>query len=145
LDLRARLKKNSPNLRIVQVAHYDGDARGFVQRLRSLSAQAAADATLNAVLVDTRTDGKLGGTGISFDWHAAQDSFRHQSANLRLIAAGGLNPENVREAIQTLCPWGVDVCSGVESVPGRKDHRRVTEFIRAARASATEFAEAAQR
>jgi phosphoribosylanthranilate isomerase len=144
-DLRLRMKKNFANLRVVQVVHYEGDAHSFVQRLRALSVDPAADATLNAVLIDTRRAGKLGGTGISFDWRAAQDSFLQQSAQLRLIAAGGLRPENVREAIQTLQPWGVDVSSGVESVPGRKDHRRVMEFIRVARAAAMEFTEAAQR
>ncbi len=145
LDLHTRLKKISSQLRVVRVVHYDGDAHSFAQRLRDLRAQSVADATLNAVLVDTRMVGKLGGTGVSFDWRSAQDSFRHQSANLRLIAAGGLRPENIREAIQTLHPWGVDVSSGVENVPGRKDRQRVMEFIRAARAAATEFAEAAQR
>jgi phosphoribosylanthranilate isomerase len=146
MNLVARLKKNCGQLRVVRVVHYDGDARGFALQLRSRTARpVTADDDRAVVLVDTRITGKLGGTGIPFDWHAAQDSFRHQSAYLRMIAAGGLRPENVREAIQTLRPWGVDVSSGVESVPGRKDHRRVMEFIRAARASATEFAEAAQR
>jgi phosphoribosylanthranilate isomerase len=52
---------------------------------------------------------------------------------LRLIAAGGLNPDNVAEAIRTLTPWGVDVATGVEAAPGRKDPARVAAFIRNAR------------
>ncbi|MGO8719200.1 MAG: phosphoribosylanthranilate isomerase [Acidobacteriaceae bacterium] len=144
-DLRVRLKKFSPRLRVVQVVHYDGDLTNFADQLRALNAQPGTHDDLRAILVDTRLSGKLGGTGIPFDWRAAQDSFLQQAAHLRLIAAGGLRPENVRLAIQTLRPWGVDVSSGVEIVPGRKDHQRVTEFIRAARAAAMEFAESAQR
>ena len=51
--------------------------------------------------------------------------FRRVAPQLRLIAAGGLNPDNVAEAIRTLTPWGVDVATGVEAAPGRKDPARV--------------------
>lgn len=143
--LRLHLKKISARLRVIEVVHYDGDFTNFADQLRALNAQPGTHDDLREVLVDTRMVGKLGGTGIPFDWRAAQDSFLQQAVHLRLIAAGGLRPENVRQAIQTLRPWGVDVSSGVESVPGRKDHQRVTEFIRSARAAAMEFAESAQR
>ena len=59
--------------------------------------------------------------------------FRRVAPQLRLIAAGGLNPDNVAEAIRTLTPWGVDVATGVEAAPGRKDPARVAAFIRNAR------------
>ena len=54
--------------------------------------------------------------------------FRRVAPQLRLIAAGGLNPDNVAEAIRTLTPWGVDVATGVEAAPGRKDPARVATF-----------------
>jgi phosphoribosylanthranilate isomerase len=54
---------------------------------------------------------------------------------LKLIAAGGLTPENLAEAIATLRPWGVDVVSGVEAGPGRKDAARVRSFVANARAA----------
>lgn len=142
---RMRMKKNLRPARVVRVVSYDGDSAGFARRLQSLAALPVIHDDPTVVLVDTRVDDKVGGTGIPFDWSAAQVAFHQYSANLRLIAAGGLRPENVRLAVQTMQPWGVDVCSGVESVPGRKDHQRVKQFIRASRAAANEFAEATQR
>jgi phosphoribosylanthranilate isomerase len=80
----------------------------------------------------------VGGTGVTFDWaEAAKTLFRNGDEwRLRLVAAGGLKPENVAEAIATLHPWGVDVVSGVEAEPGRKDPARVRAFIANARAAA---------
>jgi phosphoribosylanthranilate isomerase len=144
-ELRMRMKQKFLPVRVVYVVPYDGDSAGFARRLQSLAAMPDSDDGPSAVLVDTRVGGKVGGTGIPFDWGAAQAAFRQHAANLRLIAAGGLRPENARQAIQTMQPWGVDVCSGVESVPGKKDHQRVKQFIRASRAAAIEFAEAKQR
>ena len=141
-NLRARLKKH--RMRVVEVVHYPGDSTVFDRHLRALCSQTAADPDRSAVLVDTAIIGKLGGTGVPFDWRSAQGSFLQHSAPLRLIAAGGLHPKNVRQAIQMLRPWGVDVSSGVEAAPGRKDHARLTEFIRAARAAAMEFSEIGQ-
>ena len=145
LELRQRMKQKFLPVRVVYVVPYDGNSNGFARRLQSLAAMPDSDDGPSAVLVDTRVGEKVGGTGIPFDWGAAQAVFRQHAANLRLIAAGGLRPENARQAIQTMQPWGVDVCSGVESVPGKKDHQRVKQFIRASRAAAIEFAEAAQR
>jgi phosphoribosylanthranilate isomerase len=84
------------------------------------------------LLLDTRVKGALGGTGRAFDWALA----RGLCACRPVIVAGGLTPGNVGEAVRTLHPWGVDVCSGVERSPGVKDHDKVAKFIRAARAAA---------
>jgi len=70
----------------------------------------------------------------SFDWHGARSTLQRTAPNLRLVAAGGLAPENVKQAIQILRPWGVDVVSGVESKPGKKDPKRVHAFIENSRA-----------
>jgi phosphoribosylanthranilate isomerase len=87
----------------------------------------------DAVLVDSRSATRAGGTGLCWDWAAGSAAFRGAAGKVRVIAAGGLNPTNVEEAIETLTPWGVDVVTGVEAQPGRKDWRRVEAFIAAAK------------
>jgi phosphoribosylanthranilate isomerase len=102
-------------------------------------AQAAAttrDINIDAVLVDSRTATAVGGTGVAFDWaEAAKTLFRNGDERARLVAAGGLKPENVAEAVATLRPWGVDVVSGVEAAPRFKDPDKVRAFVANARAA----------
>jgi phosphoribosylanthranilate isomerase len=91
----------------------------------------AGDGSIDAVLIDSRTATAVGGTGTTFDWNSAGSVFRMDG--VRLIVAGGLTPLNVAEAVRKLLPWGVDVVSGVESAPGRKDPAKVREFVENAR------------
>jgi len=70
-----------------------------------------------------------GGAGHTFDWGLAA------VVRKRIILAGGLDASNVAAAIAAAHPWGVDACSRIESSPGRKDHRKMTEFLLAARAA----------
>ncbi len=84
----------------------------------------------DAVLLDAPS----GGSGKVFDWGLATSL----PAGLRLVLAGGLGPDNVAEAIARVRPWGVDVASGVEIEPGRKDPRKVRAFIHAAKAAGEE-------
>ncbi|MHB8301553.1 MAG: phosphoribosylanthranilate isomerase [Acidobacteriaceae bacterium] len=130
-SLRERMTTSASRFRIVQVLHYGGDAGRFESQLQALLATSATD----TILVDTGIAGRQGGTGVPFDWGSARQSFLGHASRVRLIAAGGLNPENVQQAIHTLQPWGVDVSSGVEAAPGYKDRERVNAFLRAARAS----------
>jgi phosphoribosylanthranilate isomerase len=90
---------------------------------------------VDAVLVDSRTAAAVGGTGSAFDWASARSTVFLDAKERKLIAAGGLNPANVAQAIATLRPWGVDAVSGVESAPGRKDPTKVREFVTNARAA----------
>ncbi len=81
---------------------------------------------LRTYLLDAADPDRPGGTGKRADWDWAR---RAVNAGLRLIVAGGLSPENVAELVLEVRPFGVDASSGLESEPGRKDPRRVQEFI----------------
>lgn len=79
-----------------------------------------------AFLLDAPSEALYGGTGKTFDWAQARGLGR------RIVLAGGLDATNVRAAIETVRPWGVDACSRIESAPGRKDHVKMREFLKAA-------------
>jgi phosphoribosylanthranilate isomerase len=111
-------------LRILHVLHYALDVTDKAKEL-------AANQSVDAILVDSRTPTAMGGTGIRFDWDAAPALFR--TAGKNMVVAGGLNPANVGEAVIKLKPWGVDVASGVETRPGSKDPEKVRAFVENAR------------
>ncbi len=85
----------------------------------------------DALLLDTSVRNTSGGTGKCFDWRAVAPSVRHASVRLPIVLAGGLNAENVGNAIATLHPLTVDVSSGVESAPGIKDPGLMRAFAHA--------------
>jgi phosphoribosylanthranilate isomerase len=85
-----------------------------------------------AIHLDTYLPGIPGGTGERFDWSTAGDLVQR---GWRVIVAGGLTPDNVYDLVTTIRPYGVDVSTGVESAPGRKDHRKIQDFIAAVRAA----------
>ncbi len=83
----------------------------------------------HAFLFDTRLAGRWGGTGARFDW----ELLKARSLDKPFIVSGGLNPGNVISAIRELSPYGVDVASGVESSPGKKDKKLLKRFIQNAK------------
>jgi phosphoribosylanthranilate isomerase len=89
---------------------------------------------VDALLLDGYDPSAAGGTGTRFDWAAVAARLGGRPAEMRIIAAGGLRPENVAQAAMTLRPDVVDVSSGVESAPGIKDPAAVRDFVRAVRA-----------
>lgn len=95
---------------------------------------AAANGPADVVLIDSPAPG----TGRTFDWSLAEGA----PGGIRLMLAGGLNADNVGEAIRRVRPWGVDVATGVESAPGRKDARKLRRFIVAAREAGDEVEDA---
>ena len=88
---------------------------------------------ISAIFLDSGNLDQPGGTGRAFDWNRATSMASLIRKDFNLVVAGGLNPENVAEAIHILKPWGVDVSSGVESKPGKKDGAKVRAFIERAR------------
>jgi phosphoribosylanthranilate isomerase len=88
------------------------------------------DYPTEAWLLDSYAPDKIGGTGERFNWDLAREARR---LGRPIFLAGGLTPLNVAEAVLRVQPYGVDVSSGVEGVPGKKDHDKVRAFIRAAK------------
>lgn len=86
-------------------------------------------AGIRGFLLDAYAEDAYGGTGRTVDWALAAEAARSAS----VLLAGGLTPENVAEAIRAVRPYGVDVSSGVESTPGKKDAEKVRRFIQSAR------------
>ncbi len=123
-------------IKILRVIHYPANGEGFGAKLGAAAQDLAAD----GVLVDSRAGAAQGGTGLRFDWRQAKKAFIGGPPHTKLIVAGGLTPENVAEAIATLRPWGIDVVTGVEAEPGRKDPARVRAFLDRARAASHEQA-----
>lgn len=89
---------------------------------------------VSAYLLDTYVKGKKGGTGEIFNWDLAKEAKSYG----RIIVAGGLTPENAAEAIQRVQPYAVDVGSGVEASPGKKDHTKIRAFIENVRTTYSE-------
>ncbi len=128
-------------LGLLRTLHYSSEPGVFATELAELM----QDHSLDAALIDSRTAAAEGGTGLRFHWAQASGAVLRAAPHLRVIVAGGLAPDNVAEAIATLRPWGVDVVSGVEATPGRKDPAKVRSFIDRARATARALTAAAPR
>jgi len=88
----------------------------------------------DTMILDSSAGGTFGGTGKPFPWKFAPEFVRYHP-KITVILAGGLNPQNVAEAIKIVRPRGVDVTTGVESSPGKKDQRLLKSFIEAARSA----------
>jgi phosphoribosylanthranilate isomerase len=104
-----------------------------IKALRVGEAYGVESATVfetHAVLLDAFSPDAFGGTGHTFDWALARAT---REAVPRLFLAGGLKAENVAEAIESVAPFAVDVCSGVETSPGRKSFRLMRDFVAAVR------------
>jgi len=113
-----------------QTAHVARHFRWVIKVFTAGSGQLARADQWGTDLVLVDSPG--GGTGKVFDWTLAAEA----PTGVKLILAGGLHPDNVAEAIEAVEPWGVDVASGVESSPGRKDATLVRRFVANARAAA---------
>jgi phosphoribosylanthranilate isomerase len=115
-----RLRGLAPRARLLKAAHVTGDA--------ALDEALAYSAAADALILDSRTADRLGGTGLTHDWSVSR-RIVETVAPLPVYLAGGLRPENVEQAIGQVHPAGVDVNSGVEDAQGRKDVARMREFV----------------
>jgi phosphoribosylanthranilate isomerase len=123
-------------LRVFQVV--DVPVGMDLEELRALLGAVLQQPYVVAALLDASHGGASGGTGKRFDWERTAEVVRQvqDETGGSVIVAGGLNPENVGEAIAAFAPWGVDVASGVEASAGKKDAVKLGAFIAAARGAA---------
>jgi len=146
--LRARLTRRRPHMRMIRalpiqrfpkrlgdeedhLEGWDPVAIGMVE-IDEKSRQ-PGPGCFDAILVDSGSSTQRGGTGKQLPWESAQFLLASMTTMVRLILAGGLNPENVGEAVRRFRPWGVDVVSGVEAAPGKKDPAKLRAFVGALR------------
>ena len=129
-------------LMAMPMSFFDNDVHNVVQMVASLaeskkkapSGSSIPEGIFDTLLLDSGNSRTPGGTGEAFDWRRASGlSDAMHNNGFKLIVAGGLKPENVGQAIEILHPWGVDVSSGVEERPGKKDPEKVRAFVRAVR------------
>jgi len=122
-DMVVRRKPGVSVMAVVSMHHPAPQGRAMMWRPDSV----------RAVLLDSGKSSKHGGTGEVFDWIAAIPVVDDIKRLFKVVGAGGLTPQNVGEAIGILHPWGVDVVSGVEASPGKKDPEKVRAFVKAVR------------
>jgi phosphoribosylanthranilate isomerase len=114
-----------PAQRFAMTSHEKGQTFGSVMALFPRN--------LSGIMLDSSTEGQRGGTGRPLDWQEARTWVSVLSQLHPVVLAGGLNNDNVSKAIAIVKPWGVDVASGVEARPGKKDPEKVRAFVKAVR------------
>jgi phosphoribosylanthranilate isomerase len=124
-------------VRLSAVQLHGSEAPGYVRKIQELRIIKAfriqepfplhqlAEYSVHAYLLDAYVPGQQGGTGTTFNWEIAAAAKRYG----RIILAGGLNPGNIRKATLTVQPYALDICSGIENSPGRKDPVRMQELF----------------
>ena len=121
------LRNELPMERLVKTLHVSS-AESLIEKVQQYQ-----DSGLDNLLLDSAVSENSGGTGTRFDWSTASSALMRSGNKLPIIIAGGLTPENVREAIDVFHPFGVDVVTGVEREPGKKDPAKLRAFVQAAR------------
>lgn len=131
---RGNVKRSRAQMRVFKTVHVTG---GLETLAREFLREHCVDGLLLDTMVHNAQSGEVerGGTGQTFDWYRMTDFLAGIQRETRVIVAGGLSPQNVGGAVRVLQPWGVDVCSGVETEPGKKDLIKLREFVEAARAA----------
>jgi phosphoribosylanthranilate isomerase len=125
-------RRTRAQMRVFKTLHVINGIEGIAREF--LLSRCIDGFLLDSVVHNAATgETERGGTGQTFDWYRANEFLPGVQRETRVIVAGGLSPSNVADAVRTLQPWGVDVCSGVESEPRKKDWDKVRAFVAAAR------------
>lgn len=135
LMLIKNLKQTFPMLEIWQSIHLPADGmKADIQKIKNIVKNyiiAGVDVLLLDTVATIQGIQKFGGTGITSDWNLVKEII--QEVNIPVYLAGGINPQNVSAAIEEISPYGIDLCSGVEAVPGKKDVTKLKALMLAVR------------
>jgi phosphoribosylanthranilate isomerase len=123
----AQLRQREPALKVIKAISAE------IARYKGLDYFIGGEDLVDAIMVDSGTSRIRGGTGKPFDWLGISNFIMELQNRCPVIIAGGLNPENVKAALVLLQPNGLDVVSGLEASPGRKDRQKVERFVQAVR------------
>lgn len=115
-----KLKNLLPHVKLIKAIH--------IENMTTIETAKSFAPYVDALLADSRTKDRIGGTGITHDWGISSKIV--SQINKPLILAGGLNTSNVLDAIRQVRPFGVDVNSGVEFADGKKDPKKINDFVR---------------
>jgi len=117
-------------VRVIKALSVDVSRQPAVEDLLSKAIE-LQDCGIDALVLDSKTSKMPAGTGVVLDWKMARTI--REKLDIPMILAGGLNPENVKNAIQTVKPYGIDVLTGVEVSPGIKDHEKIKALVNASK------------
>lgn len=127
------LKKTYPKVEIWQSLHLPQAGEAVDLKDFQKTAQTSVTAGVDALLFDTAALSKgamkFGGTGVTSDWDIVKELMDSMRGTLPIWLAGGINPENVGEAIDRINPYGIDLCSGVEATRGKKDAAKLRSLM----------------
>jgi phosphoribosylanthranilate isomerase len=107
--------------------------QGLIAEFLRIAESPKRPSGLDTFLLDSSTPEQPGGTGRTLDWKRLAPLVHVMNKSAKVIVAGGLTPANITDAMRILRPWGVDVSTGVEAIPGRKDPVKVRAFVKAVR------------
>ena len=122
-------------LSVTRLLQNEKKLQGLIAEFLRLAESPKRPSGFDTFLLDSTAPEQPGGTGQVFNWKKVAPLVQVMNRSVKVVVAGGLTPSNVAEAMRTLRPWGVDVSSGVESEPGKKDRAKVRAFVNAVRAA----------
>ena len=122
-------------LSVTRLLQNEKKLQGLMAEFLRLAESPKRPSGFDTFLLDSTTPQEAGGTGQVFNWKKIAPLVQVMNRSVKVVVAGGLTPSNVAEAMRTLRPWGVDVSSGVESEPGKKDRAKIRAFVNAVRAA----------
>ena len=136
-DLLQEIKRDVPAIALWQSIHLPANDHGRLPDDLGVTLRDCIDAGVDALLLDSASSGggktRFGGTGQTFDWRLAGEVIRMVPDGLPVWLAGGINPDNVTAALEAVHPYGIDLCSGVEARPGKKDPDKINRLMDAIR------------